>query len=306
MGVRRRALLRLGLTGPGLAVVAVVGFLLAACGGGDGSAVTRSGVSVTRPAVTATRPAVTQTRTSETSPIAPPPALQPPPPPPVEPPPPGPPPSSTVEDGSSTSSTAWGWIALAVGLAVASLVGILLWRRQRAHAASWSTQLTDLSRRSLVALDAVLSEGSVVTGQIQALAAEARSLETQAPDDPSRVDASRLRGPLDELAGALEADRALRLGSPPPSAEQLSYSTAVIHQHVEALQAALRPRPASGLRLRRSEAAARRRLLAVWTGASGQMCPARSRSGRHPPRRETRVQPAGGESPRPARARARM
>ena len=80
-----------------------------------------------------------------------------------------------------------------------------------------------------------------MTGQIQALAAEARSLEAQAPDDPSRADASRLRGPLDELAGALETDRALRLGSPPPSAEQLSYSTAVIHQHVEALQAALRP-----------------------------------------------------------------
>jgi hypothetical protein len=80
-----------------------------------------------------------------------------------------------------------------------------------------------------------------VTGQNQALAAEARSLETYAPDDPSRADASRLRGPLDELAGALEADRALRLGSPPPNAEQLSYSTAVIHQYVQALEAALRP-----------------------------------------------------------------
>jgi hypothetical protein len=248
MGDRRRALLRLGLTGPGLAVVAVAGFLLAACGGGDGSAVsTRTGLTATRPAVTATRPAVTQTRTSETTPIAPPPAAivpplpPPPPPPPVDPPPAVPPPTSTVEDESSTSSRAWGWIALAVGLAAASLVGILLWRRQRAHAASWSSQLTDLSRRSLVALDAVLSEGSVVTGQIQVLAAEARSLETQAPDDQSRADASRLRGPLDELAGALEADRALRLSSPPPAAEQLSYSTAVIHQHVEALQAALRP-----------------------------------------------------------------
>jgi hypothetical protein len=125
------------------------------------------------------------------------------------------------------------------------LVGILLWRRQRAQAASWSTQLADLSRRSLVALDAVLTQGSVVTGQIQALAAEARSLETRAPDDPSRADASLLRGPLDDLAGALETDRALRLGSPPPSAEQVSYSTAVIHQQVEALQRVLRP-PSSG------------------------------------------------------------
>ena len=80
-----------------------------------------------------------------------------------------------------------------------------------------------------------------MTGQIQALAGEARSLETRAPDDPSREDAGLLRGSLDELAGALEADRALRLGSPPPSAEQISYSTALIHQHVAMLQGVLRP-----------------------------------------------------------------
>ncbi|MGH3081651.1 MAG: hypothetical protein ACRDNH_11035, partial [Gaiellaceae bacterium] len=76
MADRRRALRRLGLTAPGLAVVAVAGFLLGACGGGDGSAVTtREGETVTRPAVTATRPEVTQTRTNETP--APPPATPP-------------------------------------------------------------------------------------------------------------------------------------------------------------------------------------------------------------------------------------
>jgi hypothetical protein len=124
---------------------------------------------------------------------------------------------------------------------VASLVGLLLWRRQRAQAATWSAQLADLSRRSLVALDAVLAEGSVVTGQVQALVVEAQSLETHAPDDPSTLDASRLRGSLDDLAETLETDRALRLSSPPPSAEQLAYSTALIRQQVEALQGLLRP-----------------------------------------------------------------
>ena len=146
---------------------------------------------------------------------------------------------------SSTSSTSWGWIALGAALAVAANEGILLWRRRRASAASWSAQLADLSRRTLVALDAVLADGSVVTGQVQALAAEARSLTTHAPDDPSTQAAARLRDALDELAQGLEADRTLRLSSPPPTADQLSYSTALIHQHVEALQTVLRP-PSDG------------------------------------------------------------
>ena len=128
---------------------------------------------------------------------------------------------------------------------MAAIVGILLWRRRRASAASWSAQLADLSRRTLVALDAVLADGSVVTGQVQALAAEARSLTTHAPDDPSTQAAARLRDALDELAQGLEADRTLRLSSPPPTADQLSYSTALIHQHVEALQSVLRP-PSDG------------------------------------------------------------
>jgi hypothetical protein len=272
MGGRRRALLRLGLTGPGLAVFAVAGFLLAGCGGGEGSAVTRTGATVTRPTATATRPVVTQTRPSETTPIAPPPAVtppappppqatppppllpppsqppapppppafQPPPPSPVEPPPPAPPPTTTVED-ESTSSRAWGWVALALALAVVSLLGFLVWRRRRAEAAAWGDQLADLSRRSLVALDAVLADGSVVTGQIHALAAEAQSLEMRAPDDQSRAASGRLRGALDDLAETLETDRGLRLSSPPPSDEQLAYSTALIRRQVEALQGVLRP-----------------------------------------------------------------
>jgi hypothetical protein len=286
MADRRRTLRRLGLTGLGFAAVAVSGFLLAGCGGGDGSAVTtRTGVTGTRPTATATRPPVAaptrtvptvptptvttlvtttdETRTSETPPAAPPPA-----PPPSPPPPPPPPTTVTVietettapttpttttaeptpmvaSEPSSTSSTHWIWFILAVALATATAVALLVWRHRRVRAASWSTQLADLSRRTLVTLDAVLADGSVVTGQVQALADEARSLERQAPDDQSRAAAGRLRGALEELAVTLEADRALRLSSPPPSTEQLSYSTALIHQQVEQVQRELRP-PAVG------------------------------------------------------------
>ena len=160
-------------------------------------------------------------------------------------------PTETVapEATSSETGTPWGWIALGLGLALAALVvGLVVWRRRRASTASWSSQLDDLARRSLVAMDDVVREGSVVTGQVEGLAAEARSLQGRAPDDPSRTFAARLRERLDELAGALEADRALRLSSPPPSADQLSYSAALIREHMEQLHQLLTPPPADDSR----------------------------------------------------------
>jgi hypothetical protein len=134
-----------------------------------------------------------------------------------------------------------GWIALGIGVAAALLVGVLIWRRKRARTASWSSQMDDLNRRCLVALDDVLASGSLVTGHVQALAAEAQLLEERAPDDLSRTAAARLRARLEDLAGTLEADRTLRLASPPPSREQISYSTALIRQRAEQLQGVLRP-----------------------------------------------------------------
>ena len=150
-------------------------------------------------------------------------------------------PTTTATTAEDESDTPWGWIALALALAAAAVLGLVLWRRRRTKAAAWSRGLTDLSRRSLIALDDVVAEGSVVTGQVQALADEARSLEVSAPDDPSRADVAGLRLRLDDLATALEADRKLRLGSTPPSEEQLSYSTALVRHQIEQLQAVLRP-----------------------------------------------------------------
>ncbi len=152
--------------------------------------------------------------------------------------------TAVAAEPTSTDGTPWGWI-LGVALAAALGIGFAIWRRRRAGADAWSAQLADLRGRCLVALDDVVSEGSVVTGQIQALAAEAQSLEARAPDDPSRTAATRLRGDLEELSDTLESDRALRLGSPPPSTEQIAYSTALIRRQVEQLQGGLRP-PSAG------------------------------------------------------------
>jgi len=89
-------------------------------------------------------------------------------------------------------------------------------------------------------MDDVLARGSVVTGRVEALAVEAGSLETSAPDDAAKAAAADVRARLEDLTQALNSDRTLRLGSPPPSGDQLSYSSDLIRQHVEALQASLR------------------------------------------------------------------
>jgi hypothetical protein len=154
-----------------------------------------------------------------------------------------PPPTTAAE--TSSSSTPWGWIALGLGLAALLLVGLALWLRHRAGTATWRKKAANLNRRCLVAMDEVLDKGSVVTGQIEALAVEARSLVKGAPDDAAKASTADVSARLEDLAQALEADRRLRLGSPPPSAEQLSYSTSVIRQQVGQLQSALRQQSAA-------------------------------------------------------------
>lgn len=148
----------------------------------------------------------------------------------------------TTSAETSSGDNSWWWIALGLALGLAAL-GIILWalHRRKAGAEAWGKQTADLNRRALVALDDVVTQGSVVTGQIEALASEARSLESSAPDDPSRAAAANVRSRLDELASTMQSDRALRLSSPPPSEEQLAYSTAVIRQQAEQLRGALRP-----------------------------------------------------------------
>ncbi len=258
----------------------VVGFLLGACGGsgGTGSALTtRTGLTVTRtqptverptsPATTQTAPTVATT-TVEVTTTAPPPTTTAPPPtttarPPTTTRPPltvtvVPPTTSTVPPATTTappavaapttttpaepessSNTPWGWIALVLGLTALGIVGIVLWGRRRSRTASWSAHNADLRRRTLVALDDVIAQGSVVAGQIEALAVEARDLERHAAGDQVAAVAPT-RSALDELAEALEADRTLRLATPPPSPDQLAYSDALIRQQVAQLQEALR------------------------------------------------------------------
>jgi hypothetical protein len=253
----------------GLLLAAVAGFLLGACGGGGGSALsTRVGTTFTQPETLPTRtrtaaarettverttaetttvevsttvPHTTSTRPPLTVTVAPLPATEAATttaPPPVV----STTPTTTAEATTGSTSTPWGWIALVLALAGVGALVAGVWSRKRSRASSWSSRLADLSRRTLIALDDVLERGSVMTGHVQAFAAEARSLETHAPGERERAAAGQLRASLDELIRELEADRTLRLASPPPTPEQLAYSAALIRQQVEQLQGVLRAR----------------------------------------------------------------
>jgi hypothetical protein len=256
-----------------LLLAAFAGFLLGACGGGGGGTAlsTRTGTTRTESATLPTRTRTTpapETTTVEVATTVAPPTTTAAPPTTTRPPltitvaplpttsvetttaaatPPTttaapPPPTTTAAEPASSTNTPWGWIALVLALAGVGVLVIGLWSRRRSRASSWSSKLADLRRRTLIALDDVLERGSVVTGQAEALAAEARSLEAGAPGEREQAEAGRLRESLDELVRTLEADRALRLGSPPPTPEQLSYSTALIRQQVEQLQGVLQAR----------------------------------------------------------------
>jgi hypothetical protein len=219
-----------------LAVVALGGFAVGAYGGGSGAALVQTTDTVTTPTDTLTvtesgptttrRQIIVTTRTAtETKTV---------------------PPQVTTTPAESDDNTPWGWIAVGAGVLAALLIGLLLWHRHRANASEWGRETARFNRRCLVTLDEVLARGSVVTGQVEALAAEARSLESGAPDDPSRAAAANVRSRLEELARALEADRTLRFSTPPPNTEQVAYSTALIRQQVEELRSVLLPPEAGG------------------------------------------------------------
>ena len=197
---RQRALLV-----PLLAVAAVAGFGLGACGGGgDGSALatltgptTRAGLTASRPAAVTTSLDTTaeiETTPVETTPIEPttPPETEPAPgvtsfePDTTTVEPEQPAEEEPVEPAASTSDTPWGWISLGVALVAALGAGLVIWRRRQAGSAAWSRHMADLTQRCFVVLDAVLAQGSVVTGHVHALAAEAQTLEARAPDDSSK------------------------------------------------------------------------------------------------------------------------
>ena len=152
----------------------------------------------------------------------------------------------TTTGGGSSGSSPWPWILLAVAIAAGALLGFLLWRRRRAGAASWAGRFDDLGRRCFVAVDDVLAQGSVVTGQSRRSPPRRERWRRTRPMIRPGLRPAAYGRSWTISPNTLEGDRTLRLSSPPPTEEQLSYSTALIRRQVEQLQGILRPPPAPG------------------------------------------------------------
>ncbi|MBA3267446.1 MAG: hypothetical protein H0T70_04205 [Acidimicrobiia bacterium] len=176
-------------------------------------------VPTTRPRVTTTTPASTTTSRST---------------------------STTVADAGGGDGISGRTIALIVGaIAVAVLLVVIVvllmrrrgsgqWRDEAVQAAAEGRSVLGLTTHGLATLDQPAfaaqtwsdldAQGAQLHQRLQGLARKTP------PDEWAGSAVTRLDHALQALRSSVEADRALRLGPPPPTAEQLGYSEAVVRQ----------------------------------------------------------------------------
>ncbi len=160
-------------------------------------------------------------------------------------------PATATRGGSGLSGKTIALIILAV---VAALLIILLivvvlrrqrreqWAREARDAVADGTGLAGVVSQGLAALDQPVlaartwsdldSRGARLHGRLGVLA-------ERAPDERSGAVVTGMDRDLQALRSAVEADRALRVGPPAPTAEQLGYSAAVVRQRLADLQQSL-------------------------------------------------------------------
>ena len=185
-------------------------------------------VPTTRPRVTTTTPASTTTSRST---------------------------STTVADAGGGDGISGRTIALIVGaIAVAVLLVVIVvllmrrrgsgqWRDEAVQAAAEGRSVLGLTTHGLATLDQPAfaaqtwsdldAQGAQLHQRLQGLARKTP------PDEWAGSAVTRLDHALQALRSSVEADRALRLGPPPPTAEQLGYSEAVVRQRATDFEQAL-------------------------------------------------------------------
>ncbi len=154
--------------------------------------------------------------------------------------------STTVADAGGGDGISGRTIALIVGaIAVAVLLVVIVvllmrrrgsgqWRDEAVQAAAEGRSVLGLTTHGLATLDQPAfaaqtwsdldAQGAQLHQRLQGLARKTP------PDEWAGSAVTRLDHALQALRSSVEADRALRLGPPPPTAEQLGYSEAVVRQ----------------------------------------------------------------------------
>ena len=145
-----------------------------------------------------------------------------------------------AENVEPTGDTVWPWVVLIL-LVVAAIVALIVSHRRgdKASEASW-----------LQALDRAVGDGRLVIDELRhgsgaapeaepalgrrlrTLDATLTSLQAGSPSDADRTAITDARRAIGELVVAIDGDVRLQIGPPPPTAEQLATSRALINQHV--------------------------------------------------------------------------
>src|ERR1700677_1197286 len=186
----------------------------------------------TAPTTTTTVPATTTTRAHETTTSH---------------------PATTTTTAATTKSTssskAWGWVLLAVVIALAAiLVGLLIARtRRQGREVDWDRSVGPALTAAELARELILSQTNADDAQHRATVAvqvddAVEGLEqvaAAAPDSAHRSVAMRCANSLRGLAFAVEADYLMRSGGQSPTGEQLASADSARRSRAAELNAAL-------------------------------------------------------------------
>lgn len=232
-----------------MVLAAAVIVVLGACGGSDGAGSVTLPSSVSRPTNAPTSPGTTEPPASAATTSGPPDTEAPTRP--TEAPTTGASPTEPATEATSDddSSTWWPWVLLAV-VAVAVVVGVVLFAGSRkkspwpANASAALAQSDEISTH-LVGLEpgGLASVASADAARLAALAATVQQLASSAPDARSMQALMAMRGPLQSLHAAVDA---VNLSPTPPSALQVDQVRAAatgLHQATSLARANVLPPP---------------------------------------------------------------
>ena len=156
--------------------------------------------------------------------------------------------TTTVAKTTSSSKT-WGWVLLAVVIALAALlVGLLIARtRRQGREVDWDRSVGPALTAAELARELILSQTNADDAQHRATVAvqvddAVEGLEraaAAAPDDTHRALCMRCANSLRGLAFAVEADHLMRSGGQSPTGEQLASADSARRSRSAELNAAL-------------------------------------------------------------------
>lgn len=157
--------------------------------------------------------------------------------------------TTTTITKASSSSKAWGWVLLAVVIALAAiLVGLLIARtRRQGREVDWERSVRPAVTAAELARDLVLSQSDTddaqrranVAAQVDDAVEGLERAAAAAPDAAHRALCMRCADSLRGLAFAVQADHLLRSGGAAPTGEQLASADSARRNRSAELTAAL-------------------------------------------------------------------